>query len=264
VQWFEQELALARTEGVTHPQNRPFFLTPAIPNGQAVLLIHGFSATPHEMLPLGLHLQQHNFTVYGIRLPGHGTTPEDLAEKTAEEWQECVERGYRSLLDEGFHVNVAGLSTGALLTMSLALSNAPEKIILLAPFLRLHHILSPFAGLLSYVIPYQKKRISAEEKPFYYQRRPLKGIAQINHLIRQLRGNLEAITAPSLVLTSTGDSTIARGTALKIYNQLGSRHKKFHCYADDVPHVLTTGENPHLNDVLQRCTTFLENINHQR
>jgi carboxylesterase len=259
VQWFERELALAHDEGVTHPQNNPFFLVPAKPNDQAVLLVHGFAASPHEMLPLGLHLQQHNLTVCGVRLPGHGTTPEDLAKRKAEEWQNCVEQGYQSLIDAGFQVSVGGLSTGALLTMTLALHHSPEKLILLAPFLHLRHPLAPFANLLSYLIPYQKKGISAEEKLFYYQRRPLKGIAQINRLLRQLRGNLDAITSASLILTSTGDLTIARGTASKIYDQLGSQIKSFHCYGDDVPHVLTTTENPQQQDVLRRCTVFLEN-----
>jgi carboxylesterase len=259
VQWFEREIALACREGVTHPQNQPFFLAPAAANGQAVLLVHGFAASPYEMLPLGLHLQQHNFTVYGVRLPGHGTTPEDLAKRTAEEWQDCVKRGYRSLIDTGSQVSVAGLSTGALLTMVLARHHSPERLILLAPFLRLRHPLAPFAGLLSHLIPFQKKRISAEEKSFYYQRRPLAGIAQINRLLQQLRGNLDTITAPSLVLTSTGDSTIAPGTAEEIYHQLGSPDKKFHCYGDDIPHVLTTTENPQQQDVLHRCSTFLEN-----
>jgi len=257
VQWFEQEIELAHKEGVSHPENFPFFLVPDVSNGQAVILIHGFSASPREMLPLGEILQRHNFTVYGVRLPGHGTNPEDLATRRAEEWVATAEDGYQSLVEMGFKISAAGLSTGALLALKLALQHPLDKLILLSPFLRLKHFLAPFAGLLCYLIPYQKKDISASERPFYYQQRPLKGIAQINRLSKQLNGKLNLITTPSLVLTSTGDTTIAPGTAAEIHRQLGSSQKQFHCYGNEVPHVLTTAENPQQQDVLQRCVIFL-------
>lgn len=261
MQWFEQEKQLAHDEGVSHPGNFPFFLTPENPNGQAVLLIHGFSATPKEVLSLGKFLQKNNFTVYGTRLPGHGTSPEDLLTRTAEEWQTNVSHGYHSLRKMGFNVSVAGLSTGSLLALTLALEQQPDKLILLSPFLRLKHLLAPFAGLLSYLIPYQDKTIPETESPFYYQRRPLKGVAQINRIRKQLHGYLGKITTPSLILTSTGDATIAAGTATKIFHQLGSSNKKFHSYGDEVPHVLTTSENPRQDDVFQRCLGFLRNQN---
>ncbi len=258
MQWFEQEIELSHDEGVSHPENLPFFLSAKNPNGQAIVLIHGFGASPREMLPLGKILQRHDFTVYGARLPGHGTSPEDLATRKAEEWLATVEHGYQSLVKMGFATSAAGLSTGALIALKLALQQHLEKLILLSPFLQLDHFLAPFAGLLSHLIPYQEKDISTAEQPFYYQQRPLKGIAQINRLSRQLRGKLSLITTPSLILTSTGDATIAPGTAEKIYQQLGGQKKQFHCYGDEVPHVLTTTENPQQHDVLQRCVNFLE------
>ncbi len=257
MQWFEQETKLAHDEGVSHPESFPFFLPSNSPNGRAILLIHGFSAAPKEMLSLGKFLQENDFTVYGTRLPGHGTSPEDLMTRKAEEWQTNVHHGYHSLLEMGFKVSVAGSSTGALLALTLALEQQPDKLILLSPFLRLKHILAPFAGLLSYLVPYQDKTIPETESPFYYQRRPLKGIAQINRLRKQLRGHLGEITTPSLILTSTGDATIAPGTAAAIFHQLGSSNKKFHSYGDEVPHVLTTSENPQRDDVFQRCISFL-------
>lgn len=258
MQWFEQEIELARHEGVSHQENLPFLLSPDKPNGQAVLLTHGFSSSPKEMSLLGRELFQHNYTVYGIRLPGHGTTSEDLATRRAEEWYTTIERGYQALLSMNFEISAAGLSTGALLTLKLALQHPLKKIILLSPFLKLQHPLASFAGLLSYLIPYQNKEISAAEIPFYYQRRPLKGIAQINALCRQLSGNLKNIDIPSLTLASTGDKVILRGSAEHIYQELGGKKKQFYSYGNDVPHVLTTAGNPQLEDVLQRCIKFLE------
>jgi len=256
-QWLEQEIQTAQNDGVTHPANYPFLLSPEKSSKQAILLIHGFSSSPREMHYLGKYLQQCNFTVAGVRLPGHGTTPEDLATRCAEEWLETVMRGYQQLVSVGFKVSVGGLSTGAVLSLNLALQANPENLLLLSPFLKLHHPLARFANWLHHLIPYQHKNIPAEAQPFYYQRRPLKGVAQIIRLCQKLDNQLYRINVPSLILTSSGDTTIAPGTAQQIYQQLASTDKVFHNYGATVPHVLTTAENPEQADVLKRCSSFL-------
>ena len=255
--WFERETALARSEGVSHSGNLPFLLAPQNPNGRALLLVHGFSSSPKEMLPLGEALVKHDFTVYGVRLPGHGTTPDDLAGRSTEEWFSTVLQSYHALVKLGLTVSAAGLSTGALLCLKLALAQPLERLILLSPFLKLRHRLAPYAGLLSAMIPYQNKNIPPEEQPFYYQQRPLKGISQINRLRKELRGQLNRIVIPTLVLAAEGDATIAPGTAQELFQQLGGQPKLYHCYGPEVPHVLLSTENPRLQDVLLRCLRFL-------
>ena len=51
----------------------PFFLQGG---KHGVILTHGFTGTPAEMLLLGRYLHAQGYTVLGIRLAGHGTTPE--------------------------------------------------------------------------------------------------------------------------------------------------------------------------------------------
>ena len=256
-QWLEQEIKIARSDGVSRADNYPFLLIPEKPSKQAVLLVHGFSSSPREMFPLAEILYQHNFIVAGVRLPGHGTSPEDLAQRNADEWLETVRRGYQHLSGQGFTTSIGGLSTGAVLALNLALEAQPENLLLLSPFLRLRHPLAPLASWLHYIIPYQHKKISPQEQPFYYQRRPLKGIAQINTLCRRLQGKLGEIHTPSLVLASAGDKTIAKGTAEDIFQKIGSRKKSFHCYEPEVPHVLISENSPARSDVLNRCIDFL-------
>jgi len=253
----EQELELARAAGVSHPENLPFLLQPEQPNGQGVLLVHGFSATPREMRRLGEFLCHHNFTVFAVRLPGHGTTPEDLSERRTEEWLAAVDRGFQLLTENNLKISGIGLSTGALLLMKLSLIRRFDNLVLLSPFLQLKHALAPLADWLSLLFPYQKREIREADQPFYYRRRPLKGIAQINRLRRQLQDKLQQIKTPVLVLAAEGDATISPGTAERLFNRLGSRHKKFHCYGPEVPHVLTTAENPRLEDVFSRILSFL-------
>ena len=255
--WFEKEIALAGLSGVSHPENMPYLLTPRSSNGHAVILTHGFSSSPREMRSLGNLLQKHNFLVYGLRLPGHGTTPEDLAKQDVENWRQTVRDGYQALSKEGFKISAAGISTGSLLTLDLACDAKLERIVLLAPFLKLRHLLAEHVALISHFVRYQKKNISEKEAYFYYNQRPLKGIVQINKLRWKLKNRLSGITTPALILTSTGDTTIATGTAEEIYQGLGSELKEIHIYGDDVPHGLSTENNPEQQDVLQRCLNFL-------
>lgn len=253
----EQELELAHAAGVNCAENLPFLLQPEQPNGQGVLLVHGFTATPREMRSLGEFLFRQGYTVFAVRLPGHGTTPKDLAERRLEEWLATVERGFQLLAEKNLRVSGVGLSTGALLLLKLSLIRQFERLVLLSPFMRLRHHLAPLAGWLSLLVPYQKREIEEHDRRFYYRHRPLKGIAQINRLRRQLRNRLSQIRIPVLVLAAKGDATIASGTSQRLFRHLGSTSKEFFCYGPDVPHVLTTAENPHQKDVFNRTLKFL-------
>ena len=62
-----------------------------------VLLIHGFTGSPAELLPLGEFLNRAGFTVLGVRLEGHGTNEVDLSRKTADDWFNSVLDGYALL-----------------------------------------------------------------------------------------------------------------------------------------------------------------------
>jgi len=62
---------------------------------------------------------------------------------------------------------------------------------------------------------------------------------------------------PTIVLSAQGDQTIAHKSAWELYRLLGSKAKSFHQYGPNVPHVLTTADNPHLEDTLARISGFL-------
>lgn len=254
----EQEISLARAEGVDHPENLPFLLTPENATEQAVLLVHGFGSTPRELRELADLLLAQNICVLAVRLPGHGTSPEDLATRRAEEWQQTTERGYRLLQQKGYRISAVGLSTGCLLLLHLAANCPLKRLVLLSPYLRLKHPLSPWAGLLSHFYPYQSRDIDPCEEIYYYRKRPLKGVAQLNRLRKKVAKLLPQLTPPTLVLASEGDRTVYPGTAQKLFKKLGSKEKQFHCYGPQVPHVLTAEGNPQKQDVLQRCLNFLQ------
>lgn len=252
----EQVIAQARNDGVKHPDNLPFLLTPDKPSKTSILLVHGFGATPQEMRGLANHLKKNGLSVLAIRLPGHGTTPEDLANQRIENWLAATRQGYDILRQNSTKVSAVGLSTGGLLLLLLAEQLNLDRLVLLSPYLRLKHPLAPYVRLLSWIIPFQEREIAAAEQPFYYQRRPLKGIAELNRLQQQVKRTLPNITTPTLVLASKGDQTIYPGTAKRVFQLLGSRNKDFFSYGEEVPHALTSAENPQQHDVFSRVTDW--------
>jgi alpha-beta hydrolase superfamily lysophospholipase len=130
--------------GVTDPGNLPFMLRPQEAK-TVVLLVHGFTGTPWEMRPLGDFLAAAGIASLAVRLPGHGTTPEDLAGRRWQEWLRSVEHGYQVLSEEFPSVFGMGMSTGCLLLLAAAASKRFNGLVLFSPYLRILHKLAPYA-----------------------------------------------------------------------------------------------------------------------
>ncbi len=251
-------ISQARQHGVRHDDHLPFLLTPAKANGCGVLLVHGFTASPREMEPLAQFLTGLGFTTMGVRLPGHGTSPEDLAMRHQEEWQQAVEEGYLLLRQHTRKIFGVGLSTGALLLVALAARQPLQGMILLSPFLRVKHRLAPAAGLLRFIRKHQSRPVAPELAATYYDRRPLHGVHQINRLCRQVRRLAGQVTAPALLVNGTGDQTVRVDSSLDLFHLLPSRHKVFHLYGPEVGHTLTAPDNPRRPELYALIQHFLE------
>ena len=261
-QLLDKDRELARSTGVDE-EDLPFASVPADADA-AVLLVHGFSATPWEMRPLAQELAQRGYAALAVRLPGHGTTPEDLAGRRWEEWLASVTHSYDLLAARFPCVYGAGVSTGALLLLALAWQRAPQGLILLAPYLRLRHRLAPFAGWLRHVKPYQSRALAGEEAGRYYARRPLAGVHQINRLLRTLAPRLGAITVPVLAIHGEGDRTVDIDSGRLLVERMGSTVKVYERLGPEAPHVLIAAGNPHRGAVFDLIGKFLEELEGQR
>ena len=103
-----------------------------------MLFRSGLTATTAEVRPLAKRLLNEGYTVSGILLPGHGTTPENLSKTHREDWIKASEEAYNQLKRECSSVIVGGESVGALLALRLA-SEHPEikGLLLYAPAMSL-------------------------------------------------------------------------------------------------------------------------------
>jgi carboxylesterase len=130
----------------------------------------------------------------------------------------------------------------------------------LSPYLNLGHWLAPWTGLLRHFIRFQRREIATAAKRYYYADRPIAGIYQLCRVIRKAKQWLPKIHIPAIVMSAQGDQTISPKSAWTLYRLLGSKAKSFHQYGADVPHVLTTVDNPHLEDTLARISGFFTGL----
>ncbi len=89
------------------------------------LCLHGFTGNPTSMRGLAEAFAAAGFTVELPRLPGHGTTVEDMKTTDWADWTAEVEAAYQRLAARADKVVVSGLSMGGSLTLWTALQH-PE------------------------------------------------------------------------------------------------------------------------------------------
>ena len=130
---------------------------------KAILLIHGYTGSPREMLWLGTQLHKAGYTVSIPRLPGHGTNKEDFIATSWKDWLRRVYDEYLDLSEAYQTVYVGGLSMGGVLTALLAAKFQPEKIFLCAPAFMAADSRIKLTPYLKYFI----QTIPTEGKTFY-------------------------------------------------------------------------------------------------
>jgi carboxylesterase len=99
------------------------FSAPGGPHG--ALVLHGFTGSPQSMRGLAEAFAGAGFTTELPRLPGHGTSIEDMLTTSYADWWGAADAAYMELASRCDKVVVAGLSMGAALTAGLAIHH-PE------------------------------------------------------------------------------------------------------------------------------------------
>ena len=85
-----------------------------------VLLCHGFTGSPRSLRPWAKHLEADGFRVVLPRLPGHGTTWQEMNQTRWEDWYGHVDRAFTDLCADCERVFVCGLSMGGGLAIRIA------------------------------------------------------------------------------------------------------------------------------------------------
>ena len=240
------------------PETAAYFL-PGGPCG--VVLVHGYTGTPMELRPLGDYLAAQGFTVLGVRLPGHGTSWQELEQTTWPEWYQAVVDGVQKLQGCCESVSVAGLSLGGLLAVKAAAELPLASVVLMSTPIYVRDWRAPLVKFLQLFIHRLKRRkyngsdlrqrydFSYAEMPT----RPLPSLFALRDLCRD--EYLQKVTVPALIIQSRVEHTVKPASAQFIYEHLGSRRKQL-LWLQKSGHVLTLDEESPL--VCAAVGTFLK------
>lgn len=202
---------------------------------RGLLLIHGFTGSTAEFGPMGKYFHSLGYTVHAPLLAGHGTTPEEMARTGWQDWWQSVVEGYERLRKYGCKkLFAAGLSMGGVLALRVARELGVDGVISMSAPMRFRNKKAYFAHLLYPFIPYQvrseQKAPHIEEAIFPYDRTPVKCVASLKQLMRDVRFKLSDIVTPALIIQGGEDETIYPEDAYIIFNGLGSSFKEIKWY----------------------------------
>ncbi|MCH3907557.1 MAG: alpha/beta fold hydrolase [Sphaerochaeta sp.] len=115
---------------------RPWKMVHDAPSDVAVLLCHGYTGYPGELIRPGIDLYDAGFDCYAVRYPGHGTSGDDFQRSGREDWLGTAENAYQDLASRYHEVYLVGHSMGGSVAVLLS-SRHPEvkKMALIAPAL---------------------------------------------------------------------------------------------------------------------------------
>jgi carboxylesterase len=193
-----------------------------------VLLCHGFTGSPASMRPWGEQLAAAGCTVDLPRLPGHGTTWQELNLTRWDDWYSTVERALVQLAERCRTVFVMGLSMGGTLTLRLA-EQHPDLITGVAVVNPIVHSESKALRalpLLRHVVPSMPGVVNDIKKPGQdevgYDRLPLQALYSLTQAWPDVRRGLGTITLPVLVMHSSVDHVVEPSNAAYVLAHLGS------------------------------------------
>jgi carboxylesterase len=197
------------------------------------LLLHGFTAAPHEMVRLGAHLANHGYTALGVRLAGHGTSLDDLARTRWPDWLASAEDGVNLLRGMCDRIVLMGMSMGGLLSILMAADQPPAGLVLMStPAQLLQSPIRPWLKPLSLIVPRVKKGPSDWFDPsmnaerLAYPAYSTRAAAEVQDLITQVRATLPLVSVPTLIIHSRNDTFVVPANAQLLLSWLGTKDKR--------------------------------------
>lgn len=182
-----------------------------------IVVSHGFTGSVQSIRPWAEALATPapgwpGARVVAPRLPGHGTTWQDLARMRWWDWYAAIEDAYLELSSQVDRVFVAGLSMGGALALRLAERESVAGVLLVNPAIAtrdprvgpasvLHRLLPPQSGVANDIA----KQGSIE---LGYSKFSVTSLATMTKLWSDVRSHLSQVDAPVLLLRSRVDHVV--------------------------------------------------------
>ncbi|MCX7122180.1 MAG: alpha/beta fold hydrolase [Gammaproteobacteria bacterium] len=194
----------------------PFEIKPEKPNGKAVLLIHGFLASPYIMRSIGEFMAAHGYLVRAILLPGHGTDFNQLRTVKYQDWLDVCRDAIRSIQSEcGIdNISIIGFSLGATLALLMSFEFKISALGLISPCFGISSTAKTFPLLchlkMDKILPDLGCTQSQPINHASYQRFPICAVAEVQKVITlyQQKGRLQKTWPRIFGAMSLDDQTV--------------------------------------------------------
>ncbi len=252
---------------------------------EAVILVHGFMATPFEVIEIGRNLNAQGYTVYMPLIPGFGANANVANGALLKDWKSTVVNAMDIMIPCYQKISLVGFSLGAALISDFVLSDKVSmdgryqdaqitSVSLLAPYFKqnqfgaesMNWFLSLFTKDLSIKTLYalsghEDLKALNDNSKYYVNAMPLNAVKTIIEFGKQLQ-NMDAKKVsriPVLLSYSQSDKTVDVKEAEKFVSTNFLNAKRYIIpKKDKVPHQMAvryiSKEVDHLSDVV---TTFV-------
>lgn len=192
-----------------------------------VLLCHGFTGTPQSLRPWAEFLARAGLTVSLPRLPGHGTTWQEMSHTGWEDWYGELEHAFGELRGRCPDTFVMGLSLGGSMALRLAEvhGDAVRGVVAVNPSVVNDVPLLRLAPLLKWVVPSVPGVANDIKKEgvteLAYDRTPVRAAATLPRLWSLVQSELHKVTQPVLVYHSPQDHVVKPASVRLLRERLG-------------------------------------------
>lgn len=239
----------------------------------AVLLVHGFVGGSNNFGELPQRLAEEGYRVRAMRLPGHGTTPEDFANTPSSEFPLAVLRELRALKENHERVYLVGHSMGGALSALAAAMEPVDGLVLTAPYFGVTYqwyyllppetwtrLTAPFVRWVYKSRPFIRvNREEAKDQILSYVWIPAEGSKTLIEIGERASDPfvLEQIESPVLVMHGTEDFAASPNAAEEAFAQLGSEDKSITWYENSDHHLFWDYDR---EAVIEQTVEFLNRI----
>ncbi|MGF1661116.1 MAG: alpha/beta hydrolase [Kineosporiaceae bacterium] len=195
----------------------------------AVLVLHGFTGSPRSIRPWAEGFAAAGFTVHAPRLPGHGTSWQELNRTRWQDWYAVAEAALLRLRADGHEVVVAGLSAGGGLAVRLAQTRPDDVrgLVVVNPSVRGDDPMLRLLPVVRWVLPSVGAIGDDIARPGVsegaYPRTPLHAAWSLTRMWREVRADLDRVRAPMLVFVSAVDNVVPRVSTTTLLSGVASR-----------------------------------------
>lgn len=238
-------------------------------NTPALLALHGFTATPNEVLMLTDIGAELGLMRSAPLLPGHGTHARDLAATRYADWYAVAAAEFERLSEFG-PVIVAGQSMGAVLALDLA-SRHPGRVAGVAVLATATRLTSPFPNLgLALLAALRADRWfmpkfggpnirddGTKHTHVTYDAQPVAAAVELRKAGLRVLDQLQRIRCPVFVAHGEHDAVCPVSNAWEIASRLSTPDVEL-LILEDSAHILTKDKDR--ERLRQRLSAFLQRV----